>query len=374
MKGKKYAMMGALIFASMILAAMPSFALTADDFNFSGTDPAGDVSDPNADLISAYASAEGDNVIFSLTVAGTIVANNSSYGYGFTVQSSNGAQMMITYTDGEAYYVMSMSYSVATYMISGSSLKIIVPMSAFSSFDDITVVTASVIADNAGDQIAMWGSGSGGGSGGGYEEEKCPDPTKETPTDTSISVDITQVKITFEKVDNGTKMHMSMMIKGTTSGVDHVSLNVVWYYKNGTHDWSWSWLRGPMSPPPFTPPGMVINEMSFQSTSGEWNTWELNIDITEPITYAERNYSSAEHISDVSKVRIYARAFADPEETQWNQAYYEFTPQITSNGESMTYDSTQESSSSSGGIPGFEALAAVGALSIAAIIYSRKRR
>jgi len=400
MKDKKVLVMGiAFLAVFMVLTAFPVKGLTASDFNFSGVDASGDAGNPDVDIISAKVTSDGSDVIFTMKVSGKIVTDNESYTYGFSVIDTDSNNMVtLAYSNGAASYFSNSASSSTTYNVSGNLLTLKAPLSLFSSFSSSLTITA--VADDSNDHRDMLilaqssgsSSGGSGGSTGGSEEheEKCPDPTTERPTDTSIQVKITEVKISFEKTNGGQSMHSVIIVKGTTSGVDHVSLNIVWYYKNGSHDWGWSWMRGPLNPP-MNPPG--VSKMYFKSTSGNWNTWELNIDMTQPVQNMKGNYSGAIYMSNISKVRIYARAYADANETQWNQDYYEFTPSISASSDSMSYDSTQGSGtaggedngggdnsgssgegSSGGNSPGFEAFAAIGALSVAGILYSRRRK
>ena len=126
------------------------------------------------------------------------------------------------------------------------------------------------------------------------------------------------------------------------------------------------------------------------------------MDVISP--YSEQSYEHAIYISNISKVRIYARAFADMNETRWNQAYYEFTPSITGDENSFSFDSTTsgssggtgtsggtggettggdegtsgdsgsgESTGSGGSTPGFEEMAAIIAISMALLLYYRRK-
>ncbi len=379
MKGK-YTMVVMAIFASLMAVSFSGISTPAS-YSFSYDDPAGDVTNANVDLTHVQASLEGSDVVFELTVSGNIV-DSSEYSYMITVTSTtdtsnySAPSAVITYMNGSAMYMGNGGYFSINATKSAGTLTIPVPSSSFQNFTGFYLSMASAVCttDYTTDLIMPGLTGSGGseGSGGtGSEENHGTDPTTETPTDTSISVDITEVKIDIKKVDNGQNWQMKETVKGTTSGVDHVSLNFVAYFKNGTHVWS-GWMKGPISPPSMNPPGMTVNEMSFNSTSGNWNTWELNIDIKVPVSTASDPMTA--HTVDISKVRIYARAFADANETQWNQDYYEFTPSTSET--SVSYDSTSSggSGSSGGGIPGFEAVVAIAALSIAGLAYTYRRK
>ncbi len=402
MKGRMYGTIGAIMLISMVLMAMPSYALSAEDFNFSGTDPAGDISDPNVDLTDASVIAVGDTVYLTMNVSGQIMGNDGNYTYGFAfVDTSTNQQLLVSFSNGNASYTNNNGISKILYNIDdGKTLILQVPISAFDAFSSISIVTATAMDSNDNEDMIMlqYSYNSGGSSGGGGSNEETPDPTTETPTDTSISVKITEVKMSFEKTSDG-QIHTIMHIKGTTSGVDHVALNTVFYYKNGTHDWG-DWIVGPLEKPPVNPTGVTINEMYFNSTSGNWSTWELKLDVISP--YSEQSYEHAIYVSNISKVRIYARAFADANETQWNQAYYEFTPSITGDETSFSYDSATsgstgssggtgtsggtggdegtngdtgsgESTGSGGSTPGFEAMAAIIAISMASLLYYRRK-
>lgn len=386
---KKYMAFVMAIFAMLIAGSFSGISAPAD-YSFSWTDPAGDVTIPDIDITQVNSHLEGSDVVIELVVAGNINTSSDYYTYFVKITSDPTATSdydvptcYITYSGGTSMLMTATGYSTVNATISPHTLTFRLPTSTFQEFPAYYLESASAqYSTSAIDMVVpdYGGGGSSGGSGGGSSGSTV-DPATETPTDTSISVKITEVKVNVNKVDNGQNWHYVVTVKGTTSGVDHVSLSFVIYYTDGTKDIS-GWMGGPWTVPSGTyPGGMTVNKLSFNATSENWNTWELNADVKTPVymTSPENmNWTSSmtKDIKDLNKVRVYARAFADANETQWNQDYYEFTPSTTE--DSLNYDSTSSGSSgggsSGGGTPGFEAAAAIAALSIASLAYAYRRR
>lgn len=401
MKAKIISLMGvALLMLAAAFASIPSMALTADDFNFSGTDSSGDVANPNVDLVSASTSVVGTDVVLTLTVAGNIVQNDENYSYGFLVMDSSGNNAVtVQYSMGSAMYSSASEFSTATVDVSGATLNVHIPLAVFSTFSGVSMVTANteyydgdVSMD---DMIMMMGSSSGddgwddGGSGddgtgdggsGGFSDFPTPvitdtDPATETPTDTSISVSVTYVNVVMKNKTD--EIEMDMTVRGTTSGADHVAIGWSTYYKNGTHEWEGSWMVGPFEVQSGDLPfGMGhIYEYYFKNTSADWKTWEFRMHMTFPQSDAgDFNDENGTDFEDVDHMRVYARAYSDSEGNNWNQAYYDLTLSVSSDGNTISGSSDSTSDDGGFGIPGFEAIAIIGALSVVAVAYGIRRR
>mgnify|MGYP000648565671 CR=1 FL=1 len=156
------------------------------------------------------------------------------------------------------------------------------------------------------------------------------------------------------------------MIEGTTNGVDHVSLNFITYYKNGSYDWG-DWLRGPLEIQPGSFMGNEIIKFVFNSTEGNWNKWKLEMEGKYPVT--EPNYQWVEDEKEVDKFVIYARAFKDEAETKWNQAKYETKPTFTTEG--AKYEMEGGGGTEKKGTPGFEFVFV--AIAIALLAMTKKK-
>ncbi|GEM_PF-1119459 len=396
MKRKTLTLMwvGMLVLA-MILTSVPAAALTSDDFNFSGTDASGDVANANVDLISASTGVEGTDVLLTLTVSGNIIDNSDYYTYGFTLTDSGSESNMVlvTYTNGSANYFASSGFSDATADVSGSSLTIYLPLAVFTSFSGISMVSAHASYDNydtsesMDDIILMLAggesdSGGSGDSSGGYDSfpmpVKGPDPATETPTDTSISVSITYVHVVMQNKSD--EVEIDMTVRGTTSGVDHVALGWSTYFKNGTHEWGGNWMVGPFEIQPNTDipfGGGHIYEFYFKNTSADWKTWEFRMHTTMPHDANSSAYEKEDDImdfDDVDHMRVYARAYSDSAGNNWNQAYYDLSLSVSDDGNTISGGTDVGSDTGSSGIPGFEAVVAVSALSMVAIAYGIRKR
>ena len=408
MKGKILTLMGVgMLTLAVLLASVPAMALSADDFNFSGTSSSGDVTDSNADLVSSSVSASGDTVTMTLTVRGSIINNDENYTYGFLIMDLNNDMVGATFSNGEAEYLTSNGLSNCSSSVDGSSLSIFVPLAAFSQFVTINAATANADSPSSEDTIVMelndnglddGGSGSGddngagsgtgdsggsgyGGGSGGFDNFPMPvngpDPLTQTPTDTSISVSITYVHLVMQNKSN--EVEMDMTIRGTTSGVDHVALGWSMYYKNGTHEWQGSWTPGPFEMKsntdlPFG--GGHVYEFYFKNTSAEWKTWEYKMHMTMPRSnYSGNDSGSTDFFNDIDHMRLYARAYSDTAGNNWNQGYYDLSVSVSDDGNTISGGTDVNSDGGNGSsTPGFEAVLAVSAISLAGIAYGYRRK
>lgn len=336
----------------------------ATDFEYQINDAKGDVGIADIDIIQAWSSREGSNLVFHMKVAGKI---NNAYSYTFELNDGIN-DVGATYTNGVAYYVGTSSGGQPVYNINGNELTIDMPYSAISQLNADTttfrVIAADVATQTA--DYAVYNSGNGGG--GNENNNNTNDPTKENPTDESISVEITNVEYSIKKVDNRANWDVYVLIQGTTNGADHVSLNSVIYYKNGSHDVG-SWIKGPL---PYESNisigGIYIKEFKFNSTQGNWNKWEFKVEGKYPVSSA--SYQWAEKENKVSKYSIYARAFKDAQETKWNQCHYDTSPSFTTEGAIYNYAGNNEKPKSK--TPGFEFILV--ALAIGALLIIEKKK
>jgi len=364
-----------LAFLMMLPVAM------ATDFEFQVNDVQGDVGNADIDIIQAWTTVEGSNLAVHIKVAGKI---NSAYSYNFEFNDGSN-DVGAVYSNGVGYYSGTSSAGQATVSISGNTIVIEIPYSVVSSLNTNTLqfrVFAGDATTNTWDYTSFVGGGgssggdSGGESGGGSETN---DPTKQQPTDGSINVEITDVEYSMEKMD-ASRVSGHVLVKGTTSGVDHVSLIFVVYYKNGTYDYG-SWITGPSEFHQHM--GDYSIDEFFNSTEGNWNKWTFNMSGTYPMSNYNWAYDMLKGESEVSKVVVYARAFKDSEETKWNQAKFETIPSFTANSASYgagggDNNAENDADSSSGSsekskTPGFE-FASVAAAIIAIAFITKKRQ
>ena len=325
----------------------------ATNFDLSVNDARGDVSNPDIDIIKAWTKQENGNIVFHIQVAGRI--NNSCY---YLVTATNGSEEVgAIYSNGNAFYSGSSSTTAwgrpqAT-IENGNILVIKVPSGVFSSWKHFAFRAFAGEGYMTGDFTQQVGDVGNENNGGEKENEK--DPTKETPTDTSIKVEIKEVKYNIKKTGNN--VDASILIKGTTNGADHVSICYVIYYKNGTHEYT-GWIRGPISLNT-SYNGYEITQF-FDPIHGQWDTWEFRMNGTFPITNYSWLYGENEE-KKVSRISIYARAFKDAEETKWNQCHYDTTPNFS--GAAVLYGENQNKEKKK--TPGFEIFALAVAIAIA---------
>ncbi|MCD6146835.1 MAG: hypothetical protein J7J34_02395 [Thermoplasmata archaeon] len=348
---------------------------TAADFELEVNDAQGDVSNADMDVVQAWTTVEGNNLVFHMKVAGNI---NNAYSYSFELNDGS-TDVGAVYSNGIGYYSGLSSAGQATAKINGNTLTLEVPYNAVSSLNASTLQFRAFAGDattNTWDYTSFVGGGGGGGGNGDNGVDALNDPTKGGATDGSIDVAITDVDYSLNK-ENADYISGSIMVKGTTNGVDHVSLCFVVYYKNGTYDYG-SWIVGP-SEFHHSLGGYSINEF-FNSTEGNWNKWEFNMSGTYPISNYNWAYDMLKGESEVSKVVVYARAFKDKEETKWNQASYETVPSFSADKVSYGTDlgggENGENEENNGGekskTPGFEF--AITAAAIISLVLIEKRR
>jgi len=357
-----------------VFTALPIFLplAMAANFEFHINDARGDVGNADIDIIQAGSNIKGSNLVFYMKVAGNI---NNEYAYWITATNGD-EEVGAAYSQGDAFYVSGTSVGKPEYNISGDTISIELPLGIFSDWQHFSFQAfagksymgegqefdyTSEIGDTGGN------GGNGGNDGNENNTNNANDPTKGEATDKSIDVSITDVSYTVSK-ENANSVSGSVMVKGTTNGVDHVSLCFVVYYKNGTYDYG-SWIVGPSE---FHQSfgGYSINEF-FNSTGGNWNKWEFNISGTYPMSNYNWVYDMFKGESKVSKVVIYARAFKDAQETKWNQCHYDTIPSFSTKNISYKTASEQEGKGNSK-TPGFEFVLV--AIAIGTLLIIEKRR
>ena len=347
----------------VVLLAIP--VVIATNFEKEEND-ARDVRNADIDIIKAWSKIEGDKLALYIKVAGNI---NPEYTYGVEMDDGNPANAItITYSNGQAGYAGSTSFGIAEYEINGDTIKLLIPYGIVSSWNNFHFRAFATDKNEWDYTMGEWNNEGNGGD----NTTKTDDPTKETPTDKSIEIKITKIVYDIKKVDNGQSWNVYLLIEGTTNGVDHVSLTYVIYYTDGTYEWA-DWIKGPINMPSYSGYGVGLRKFSFNSTEGNWNKWKFELDAKYPITQS-KEYEWAER-KDVKKVRVYARAYKDDEETKWNQDYYDTVPKMLSNGVSYTKTITTGSQTEGEGkkkTPSFEFIAFALAIAIV-FVYKRKK-
>jgi hypothetical protein len=158
-----------------------------------------------------------------------------------------------------------------------------------------------------------------------------PDPKTETPTDNSVSVEITDVSFEYDV----TEEHMTIEIKmsGTTSGnVDHCSNIMVTYDENGNPEGldENEWEEGPDGIDRMTFMGYTMEQHFWGTGAGgqsDWSTWEFYVYMDGPF---DENMSMVdeEELEEGKSAVFYVRAFSDEAETMWNQDSKDVTEEI----------------------------------------------
>jgi hypothetical protein len=188
------------------------------------------------------------------------------------------------------------------------------------------------------------------------------DPSKDTPTDTSIDVKITTAS--FDIKEEGDYGIIDVKVQGTTNGVDHCELAMVTTFKDGKTESSGDWMEE------FNNDGQKIDDLEweefhFESTSSNWKTWEFRIywktkipdDVngTEDLDMEEFN---------ISKIEVWVRAYKDAEEKEWNQESKTVSLSIDDGKKKKKDDET----------PGFESVIMISAFVVVLVIAITNRR
>ncbi len=150
--GKK----GCILISCIIFILFIGSAL-AGSYDMQGTDPTNDVKDlenggiltsdyPNLDIISAAVEENGDNIVFTLTVLGEIVPNDSNIRYVFRITSDETSNYVDLYFKNPYLsYVFRMDPYLkvdCTYVLNGDTVVITAPKTAFDDVSTPWSVTA----------------------------------------------------------------------------------------------------------------------------------------------------------------------------------------------------------------------------------------
>ena len=306
------------------------------DFVLEIPDDAGDVEGENfeeiendTDILSVKSSLEGENIIFEMTVAGTIDYNitsgNRRYAFYMDINDDGYPDWMVMVAssvddaslknneDNEDENYVSYKLTYDNYEgQDNDTLKIWFPKSNITDVEAITAwdISGETKHDNGSESSAMdyapndefsmnWG------------KEPQLDPAKETPTDTSISIEITSTAFAREEV--GENVSFDVNITGTTSGVDHCGIVMVEYYLGDVYG-DFEWTKGEIDMEDFPDEQkqffeeLGLTEYYFKSTSENWKTWEYKM--SGVMDNSE---------DDTDKTVIYVRCYKNAEETLWNQ-------------------------------------------------------
>jgi hypothetical protein len=342
-------------------------------YDHSYTDPSGDVvpnQNDNIDIILFSSERSGEDVLIKLKVVGDfsaimITISLEVDGTDVTIAYTMGT---ITMVKGESMIspppTISINGDTATFTIDGSDVE------ATSSFDLVEAGTYDMSSnldavetgyvpgddDDTDDDDDEYNDDEMYAPDDEYENSN--DPATETPTDSSISVDIKTFDFDWSK--DGDVEEWSETMTGDTSGpVFTCAFTKVFYLKDGSTSGEdkvqIEWTTGP-----FNMPEMTVNEitmaMHFKGTGSggadDWSEWEEYY-----YGKGEREDSgdmgSCVNIDEVDKVVIYVRAFSDEELNDWNQDSMDITSyymgSTTDDDDDTTDDDTDDDDEEDGG-------------------------
>jgi hypothetical protein len=216
------------------------------------------------------------------------------------------------------------------------------------------------------------------------DDEEIPDPIKEIPTDTSISVSIDEIEYSLDKGESN--FELEQKTKGTTSGeVHHCSITYVEYYDDGTYETD-EWQVGPDIQERFSLFGMTI-EYYFKGTGSggknDWSQWELYAYAKAPNSEYDEYIGEDEGAGDgdertLTEAYVVVRAYSDASETKWNQESKELTDLYEKVIEGEDFSGTLSLVSDDNGddkkTPGFEIYLVFASVSILGLMMIIRRR
>jgi len=195
------------------------------------------------------------------------------------------------------------------------------------------------------------------------------DPSTETPTDTSIKVEITISSWVYENKSG--YVYIDETVKGTTNGVDHCEILYIMHFNDGTKDEDYYWTAG-YENDDYKWGDTEFTYDHFKETSPNWMTWEYRVKGKVKIT-SETNTDRYP-----TKAEVYVRAFKDETDQNWNQVTKLTTVVIKgldgTDGVSDGDGDTDGDDDSGGFLPGFESIFALVAIAIALIVLQIYRR
>lgn len=407
-RGSRFFMV--LLAGIMLIGFVNLGSVSAED-TVSYTDPSGDVENDgvntegenNADIVSLSMDYSGDPLVIELTVVGKIIHESSDMMHQYEIQIDHtGSKQEETTIDinnigaGSSLFTSDFgSDQTLTTQYSGngtSKLRIEIPMSWFTGdpgFSDIfaeTQVTSSNFMYNAEDAVNEDFQGGGAGD----DDDDTPgelylppgeDPAQATPTDPSLSIDISDFESTF--TIGATDYELVQEAEGTgSSSIDKCAYTLVYYPKSGSP--SVSWQTGPLDTTQDF--GQMSYEERFQGKVAEesWDSWEWYFKSTGPSDTSEvQKYKEDSGYWDtINKVVLFVRAF--DESGAWNQDSMDVTDKFDvedSTGDDDTDDDDTSDGNETGDdkddspAPGMMIIAGSIMISImiASIVMGRKR-
>lgn len=381
----------------LLLACIAGLANAGVSYSVEYTDESGDVSpeeNDDVDILKVSSKEDGSDIVITVEVAGDI-DDDATYlvqcnvdGMIYTV-SKAGAFVFGSNEDSD-FFTPSADFE-------GSNLIFTVAKDDFdaSSKFDIVYITSSDgdyngdflqggpmpegDDDDTTDDDDDWGDDDDWDDDY-YDTEE--DPGKETPTDPTIKVEITDTtyKYKVDEKEEEVDYDIEISVKGKTSGeVDHAAYTVITYYEDGTFDEpSWDIGDYDNSMSAF---GMEV-ESYFKGTGPggdtDWSTWEFKMKSKGTV---EKEYWEDDMDDDddndtdekkVKKVVIYVRAFNDEERENWGQGEKDVTQQYAkTNPDKYGYLIDDEESGLFA--PGFEIILVLAGAILAVFLVRRYR-
>lgn len=208
---------------------------------------------------------------------------------------------------------------------------------------------------------------------GGYKPyyQDVNEPGSETPTDTGISVSIKNFDLQYTNEEN--YLEFDMTFSGSTSGDVYACYWItVSYYDDGTSDYANIWMS------PIKESNVDIADYSFESTfigtgpdgDNDWSTFRGRQYVSGAINLDEAPFYTPKTKQDktLEDVRLYVRAFSDKDLNKWNQDSISMMDELTG-----TVYADTEKDKEDDGLPGFELMLFIAAISISLILLKKRK-
>jgi hypothetical protein len=376
------------VIAAMLVTSFLLIPVDGAD-NFDHTDPTGDVDNmgmsaeavENVDVVGLSMETSGTTLIFEMTVDGLVTYMGSSDTYFYfifldqvgdgsesaTITVSMGSAMFISdYGMGGGFNLPLSGNGTDTLRVELTSTSIDTadhPIQEIYGFAEVSDLVSAWAEDYINEDFGMVTGDDDDDPppdddddipGGDYyapdkEYDNDEDPKDETPTDSSLTIDIDSFDYWWEQSGDREEWEETMTGTGDTE-VIYGAFAKVFYYKNGSHT-DIEWLMGAYNLPRNTIQG-ATHESHFKGTGSggkdDWTTWEMYF-------YGEREMdpndpaglnSSCVDVDEVESAVIYVRVFSDEDLIVWNQDSIDVTDDY------LDPDIINAGDDDDGGIPG----------------------
>ncbi|GEM_PF-2834872 len=327
--------------------------------------------DFNYNNVTVHVNASSAPLVLNTSISVTItkpaegetITLNETYYIYYNATGTASPAGAVEYVQWKIANTPYMDWTDADYGSSSGTWSVLVPLPP-SSLDlippgEYTLEVRAIAGDSYNVAVVNFTidvPGGGGQTGTSEEdEEETVPPSQETPTNTTLTVSVTEASMVFVWADAGhTKINSTIVIRGTSSGAKFVAVGLEYHYKNGTVRFS-GWITPEMFSQQHPengfnltgnalPPGYT--DYHLLPTGDNWTTWEFVAKGTIDRDSVVESDSGDENVSEIDHIEVYARAYAW--DGTWNQGHTTATVSGDAGDEMLGKEVSQPSS---GGFP-----------------------